>query len=345
MKLIFLAGVSFSSILGGRTVQLARVLASGHEIHFVEIPSLRRPRLLPACRDCDGIAVHALPPRWGQSWFRVMATYIRKNIGTEDAVAFVSNPFWQPLLKELPGLEIAYDCLDYVAIHCPGSAERFSDYTAREQWLIDQAKHVFAVSAPLIKLIGKPEKCVLLPNAVPASWLEQPIKTAAEPVIGFHGALYEWVDYELLERTADAFPECKLRLVGPIRDKDSVAGLSRRANVELLPAQPFNELPETIGSFRVGLIPFCGDEVARCADPLKTYEYLSMGKPVLTTVPPVKENPFVTYAPPEHFVEELRALLQRLPDAQACRDSVRQEIWTERADLLISTLSGGNDHA
>ncbi len=345
MKLIFLAGVSFSSVLGGRTVQLARTLAPEHEIHFVEIPSLRRPRLRAAESNCDGIAVHSLPPCLGRNWFGGVARYLKKQIGVTNATALVSNPFWQPLLEELPELKFAYDCLDYIAIHCPGSEQKLTDYVQRENWLIKNAKHVFAVSPRLAEMIAEPEKCVLLPNAVPESWLQIPLFKTIEPVIGFHGALYEWLDYELLEQIADAFPECKLRLAGPVRQKNTVSALRRKANVELLPERSFDQLPELIHSFRVGIIPFRSDEVSKCADPLKTYEYLSLGKPVLTTVPPENGNPYIKYAPPESFIHELRELLSHCPAEDVCRGSVSHDTWRDRAELLVSTINRGTTHA
>ena len=345
MKFIFPAGISYASVLGGRTVQLARVLATTHEVHLVEIPSWRRPRFFPARRSTDRLTVHSLPPCWGNSWFPMMAKYLRRQIGTGDAVAVVSHPFWQPLMAALPETTLVYDCLDYVAIHCPDAGSYLDELVVREKRLIQAARHIFAVSAPLAERLGVPEKCVLLPNAVPESWLRQPFCPSGDPVLGFHGALYEWLDYRLLEEVADAFPACTLRLVGPVRHPQTVVGLARRRNVELLPQCEFDALPPVIGNFTIGLIPFRCDEVARCADPLKTYEYLSLGKPVLTTVPPVKPNPAVKYASAETFIVELRQLLAAAPSAAACRDSVRHDTWTDRVQNLVKVISGGTSDA
>ena len=340
MRILFLAGVSYKSRLGGRTVQLARVLARKHEIHFLEIPSLRRPRLLPTEATHDGIRVHSLPPCWGGSWFKAMAAYLRKQAWIEDAVVLVSHPFWQPLLERLPDLEVAYDCLDCVSIHAPGSETRLTELAQKEKWLIHRAKHVFAVSTHLLQQMGDPEKCLYLPNAVPGDWFSEPFPSVTEPVVGFHGALYEWIDYDLLAEVADAFPEFKLRLAGPVRNPQTVRELRRRSNVELLPSLPFREMPELIKTFQVGLIPFLDNEVAKCADPLKTYEYLSMGKPVLSSVPLNFTNPFVFHAPRECFVGKLRELLQTRTDGETCRRSIRRETWETRAETLLAALEG-----
>ena len=48
----------------------------------------------------------------------------------------------------------------------------------------------------------------------------------------------------------------------------------------------YDEIPDYVGSFDACIIPFHDDELTRGADPLKLYEYLAAGKPVISTAIP-----------------------------------------------------------
>ncbi len=331
MKLLFLSGVHYSSVIGGRTVRLAQALAQSHELHFVEIPSLRRPRLRPHRIDSGGISVHSLPPCLGGMWHKRIAGYIKNKIGLDNAQIVVSNPFWWPVVACLPEAKTAYDCLDFVGIHHNPNGEEY------ERRLVQRADHVFIVSRQLEKYLEK--QSVLLPNAAPKNWLDFPL-TPGEKIIGFHGALYEWVDYQLLDDIAAAFPDWTLRLVGPVRSERQIAPLRTRSNVEFLPQCSFDRLPESIGRFQIGIVPFLEDEVAQCADPLKNYEYLALGKPFVSTVP-IADSPFVKYAKKDAFINALHDMIARMPSPEDCRESVRNQTWEDRARQMEMVLRGG----
>ena len=62
MNFVFFAAVAYDSTLGGRTRQLADILSSRHQVHFIEMPSLRRPMPRHAVRRENGVWNHQLPP-------------------------------------------------------------------------------------------------------------------------------------------------------------------------------------------------------------------------------------------------------------------------------------------
>ncbi len=101
------------------------------------------------------------------------------------------------------------------------------------------------------------------------------------PVIGFLGSISYWVDLELIARLAQARPQWTFVLVGPVRT--DVGCLRRLPNVRIIGRRPYEKLPQYLRRFDVCLNPYKSDGVAQSASPLKLYEYLASGKPVVSS--------------------------------------------------------------
>ena len=198
-----------------------------------------------------------------------------------------------------------------------------------------------AITTELEKTINRPEKCYLLPNAVPEYLTKIDIPLPKQPqVIGFHGALYEWLDYSLLEEVAKSFPQCILRLVGDVRDPNDLKLLKQYPNVETFPAFRFEDMPKIVGGFTVGIIPFLENVVAKCSDPLKSYEYLAMGRGVVSTVAAAFDKNVFRYADRKQFINELKELLENPPNSEECRAAVTGNYWENRCDRLTEIITG-----
>jgi len=100
-------------------------------------------------------------------------------------------------------------------------------------------------------------------------------------VIGFVGGLSEWVDISLLKELANRRHDWSFVLIGPIGV--DVSKLQTEPNVYLLGPKPYVDLPEYLAAMDVALIPFTRDRVTHHADPIKAYEYLAAGLPVVAT--------------------------------------------------------------
>ncbi|MBV9169648.1 MAG: glycosyltransferase [Chloroflexi bacterium] len=80
---------------------------------------------------------------------------------------------------------------------------------------------------------------------------------------------------------AHARPEWSIVLIGPVGvDVSALRGLS---NVHLLGARPYAQAPAYLTAMDVALIPFRREPVTYHADPIKAYEYLAAGVPVVAT--------------------------------------------------------------
>lgn len=130
----------------------------------------------------------------------------------------------------------------------------------------------------------------VVPNGVSGAWIDRPpgpvpadLHSLPRPWIGFMGAVFTYLDYDLLVATARAFPSASLVLVGPIQDEAGAARLRAEANVHLLGRRPQPQIPDYLGAFDICLSPFRAGDVRRAVNPLKIYEYLAAGRPVVST--------------------------------------------------------------
>jgi glycosyltransferase involved in cell wall biosynthesis len=85
---------------------------------------------------------------------------------------------------------------------------------------------------------------------------------------------------------SQAHPEWSLPLVGAIDDRycaGELDELRHMPNVHFLGRKDIDQVPYYIKAFDVCLIPYRVDERAQHASPLKLYDYLAAGKPVVTT--------------------------------------------------------------
>jgi teichuronic acid biosynthesis glycosyltransferase TuaH len=103
------------------------------------------------------------------------------------------------------------------------------------------------------------------------------------PVIGYLGTIERRIDYQLLDAVVKDNPDKSFVFAGPIEEDYLSDPLFLAPNVHKLGAIPYLEVPQVINSFDLAIIPFKKDEVSRTIFPIKLFEYLSFGKPVVST--------------------------------------------------------------
>lgn len=170
-----------------------------------------------------------------------------------------------------------------------------------------------------------------------------PILDREKPVIGYYGALATWFDYSLLREVAAHRSDLTFVLVGPDYDGTLPPDLLMLPNVEWLGVKPYEQIPIYLHFFDVATIPFKVNHVTHAVSPLKLFEYMAGGKPVVVT--PMQESvkyPGVLIASsPEEFSAQLdRALeLRDDPIYLSTIDAVaRENTWAVRAQQILKAL-------
>lgn len=159
---------------------------------------------------------------------------------------------------------------------------------------------------------------------------------APHPRLGFYGVIDERLNLDLLAAVADARPDWTLVMVGPVV-KISPDDLPRRPNILYTGGKTYAELPAYLGAWDVALMPFALNESTRFISPTKTPEYLSGGRPVVSTsiadvIRHYGDLEGVKIADtPEAFVAACEAALALTADPQGA--------WLEAVDRTLAELS------
>lgn len=241
-----------------------------------------------------------------------------------------------------------YDVLDdWEEFHRVGQAVWYDGEIERH--LIHAADAVFAINdilAARIRELGG-EGVQVVRNGVRAG-----IETVHQPrplprgevTVGYFGYLAgAWFDWELIAEAARRRPGWRFYLIGY---GGSPEGVEVPANVELLGKQPQSDLAAFAANWDVAVIPFKPDRLAAGADPIKTYEYLAMGLPVVCTGvhPPAGGAELVWRAEgAEEFLAALEKAAALPPEAaEARRELAARCTWTHRVDELLASLARGD---
>jgi len=254
---------------------------------------------------------------------KMIARYIRKRMkehGFTEPYLWCYTPTSCDLIHLIPNRGVIYDCVDrhsaYKGMIDPVVVD------AMEKDLATAADQVFCTAAGLYDTLRQyNENTELIPNGVDYELFsraaESPGKAAAEenkPVFGFVGMLQECIDYQCMEAVAQAFPEGELVLVGRSLPGVDLSSLRAYPNVRFMGLVPQAELPEIIAGFDVCLNLFKEGRLSKDVSPLKFYEYLATGKPIVSTREPLQVMDYadVVYIAEnrEDFVVKCREALQ-----------------------------------
>ena len=212
----------------------------------------------------------------------------------ERAIALVVHPSWEPLLAELPFGTVLYDCIDEIAVHArdPDTASRLE---VLEERLIARADGIIATAESLAQRALSRRASVpvgVIRNGVDFGHFQRVAEAASRPddlppagrpLIGFVGALYEWIDTELIDAVVSRYTDLEFVFVGPVDGRSDLSRVQGRPNVTLLGARPHECVPAYVEAFDVCWVPFKLDAISEAANPVKIYEYLARGKPVVST--------------------------------------------------------------
>jgi polysaccharide pyruvyl transferase CsaB len=293
-----------------------------------------------------------LPTELQEQCLRVLDDFCAQ-ASIRDAICMVQLPFWTPValgLRDRHGWKIVYDCMDEHSGLTILQPEMLQD----EVKLAQGADLVLASSQKLWdKHAGQTSRLLMLRNATDFDHFNRPangreLDHLPRPIIGYYGAIMEWFDAELVNVAAATRPDWSFVLIGSI-DTPSVEPLRRLPNVHFLGEQPYSRLPAYLQQFEVCLIPFKLTPIIQSTNPVKFYEYLSAGKPVVATLLP-ELLPYQEFFYPAHNAQELVSCIeQALREDSLARKTARiewarQQTWQARYELLSRAIEDLRGH-
>lgn len=312
----------------------------------------------------DAIWVWAPPPvlpffnrfRWiNRINQRILAGYLARRIkekGFQTPYLWCYSPTSCDLVDHIPTKGVIYDCVDRHSAY-PGMINPLV-VDQMEEDLARKALQVFCTAEGLYQRLSPfNEKTALIPNGAAYALFSQAADLEGtsrkstldrSPVFGFVGMLQECIAYDYLEALAEARGDAEIRIIGKALPGVDLSRLKAFDNVTFLGLLPQEELPEQIRSFDVCLNVFQDGDLAKDVSPLKFYEYLATGKPIVSTKMPLQVLSYadVVYiaGSPEEFVVQCDLALK---ERDAEKVSKRMEYgracsWEERVRQMEELL-------
>jgi len=155
------------------------------------------------------------------------------------------------------------------------------------------------------------------------------LKNMKNPIIGYYGAIADWFDVEIIEYCAVNKRDWNYVLIGSTSYCD-ISPLKKLNNVHLLGEKPYKELPGYLYYFDVCIIPFKIISLTLATNPVKFYEYLSCGKPVVSVRLPELEQ----YSEYCYLADNKEDFLDKLEEA--LNERTNQELICKRIDLAFN---------
>ncbi|BCT32454.1 glycosyltransferase [Pseudomonas protegens] len=294
------------------------------------------------------IIYHAVPDE-------TLIWQLRRSIGellswanSPQVVSLIQHPFWAPVAGALPNSRVVYDCMD----HHQGFGNNAAQLQQLECRLIREADVVLFASAwleqhwhPQRPRTAAQQRAILR-NAADFDYFSTPTKRRYQdpqkrPVIGYYGALAHWFDVDLVSAIASAFAHCTVLLIGA-----DTAGIGARlrghANIKLTGEIPYAQLSAYLQAFDVCILPFRIEPLTLATNPVKVYEYLSAGKPVVAVDLPelheFKQQVAIAEDTPAFINAIARALQEPGCSAASCQRQAfaAQQTWQHRVQALLN---------
>ncbi len=359
----------------------ARLGARGFRVLYVETIGLRRPgvnsrdlariwrRLQRAWRPIKEVQknVWVLSPMTipGSSHFSLIEhfngwqlqprikSWLRRANSTRPIV-WTYHPYMLPVARALKPMTLVYHCVDNVGA-LPGVDGIAFDKA--ERGLLACADQVFATS-PALR-----DRCVAMAPtrtdyfgnvadidhfaaARQAGPIPPDIAAIPRPRLAYIGALSDFkTDFELIEDAVRKRPDWHYVFIGderPGQINAAIARMKTRPNVHLLGWKPYAQLPNYLRGIDVALLPQLINDYTRAMFPLKYFEYLAAGRPVVATPLPALAEFTALHQQaigPDSFIDAIASALSAPVVVPIDHPILASHSWDARLDAMLSRIA------
>ena len=265
---------------------------------------------------------------------------------------------------------VFYDCSDnwseagkrgfFKALFFKAIKKRLIERT--EKKIVQKVEKVFVTSSFLQEKVAENYGAgsVLIENGVDVNLFQTRINSADRPpwagfnekLLGFVGGMKSWkVDFKLLENVARARPKWGIVLIGPFYGEPS-RQFSRLVDMENVYwsglVQP-EELPGYLCELDVGILPYQENKYNRAVFPLKLFEYLACGLPVVgcglpSTLGHVKEGIYWhTASRAELFIQGCEQAIKWIDNKEERLAAAAEADWRKKFDRMLTMARGAEN--
>jgi glycosyltransferase involved in cell wall biosynthesis len=324
--------------------------------------------LVPRLRRLDAHLHLLQPPRglpkWSDrrierltyAWYARLVERAARSLGFREPVLWVYAPAYANAVGTITHRDLVFDLVDDLAAY-GGDAAADTSHVADAVERLVRSCDLLVVSA--LTLLDRYEqiarRSVHVANGYDASAFsgarpaEDPLPGVSRPVVGFVGTIFKYLDLPLLEAVASRNRDKSFVLVGPVESsvQAELARLASQPNVIHVGPTPQAEVPRWLDAFDVCLNPFRRGRLSDSVNPLKVYEYLAAGKPVVSTpMAALAREPAAELVEFADGVEEFSAAIARCLAAPGELAAARREAAAPYSwDNLFARLDEALDDA
>jgi glycosyltransferase involved in cell wall biosynthesis len=287
---------------------------------------------------------------------RLLRRYLEQR-SISDAILWIYHPGYGTAALGLPHRLSLYDCVDEYA--------EFPAYKKSPEWLLSREEAlcrnvdiVFATSEKLFeaKRGYNPNNTYLVHNVGDAGHFHladdeativpDDILRLPKPIVGFVGAVSPYkLNLAWVSHLARAKPSWSVVLIGPVgvgEPQAKLAPIEGIPNVHLLGHRPYASLPGYVRGFDVAVIPYVKNSYTESCFPIKFFEFLASGRPVVISDLPALGAYFDAVhvaRTAEEFVERCAHAVEHPEAGKARRVELSfQNDWSSRIDKLMEQI-------
>lgn len=241
--------------------------------------------------------------------------------------------------------KVIYDCMDNYEALYPDSKNAFK-VAEWEKKLVSRSDLVIVTANKLFhKIRGMmPDKeIVLIRNGTKDKVINEPFEPKIQQTykIGYFGTIAEWFDFDLITKSLEKIQDIEYHLIGPMT-KPYEQEQQRIIFEGIVPHQKLCEVTKDYSCF---IMPFIVNDIVEWVDPVKLYEYISLGKCIISVRYPEIErfaDYVYMYSDSAEFLRILQELKQKgFPPRYNSRQQVAflaENSWDKRFEMLDALI-------
>ncbi len=347
-KLLYIMGVDWNWIYQ-RPQILAEKLSRDYDVTVLFPRSILhsgKPRL-PKVQDINFRILRTLPYQEKNPLIGFLARCLNAaplcGAGKFDLV-YIGYPVYARYVPAGYQGKIIYDCMDNHEFLYP-DRKRVKKVLMQEQRLIRSCSLLLVTSLWLKekadRLAGW-EKSILLRNATGIETVYPPRASEKKRIytLCYIGTIAEWFDYSLLAHSLEKYPDVRYQLIGPCEDRKKMPGVFYSGVLN------HEELEEAALEADCFVMPFILTPLVEAVDPVKLYEYIALGKCIISIYYPEIER-FRDYVYFYNTEEEYVFLLKSLSeqgfapkyDRKMQMEFIAENTWEKRYQMLREQIN------
>lgn len=233
--------------------------------------------------------------RWWQHSFEKPSTFaavksVLQIVGFDRPVLWTATPLTHKIMNELDVELRVFDAIDNWLAH-PQAGDVRSQVKIGYEKMRTNADIIFTNSLSLKTFLSKErDNTFFVSNGIDKEFfsldflpLPDDLKKIKKPVVGYAGKIQERLDVDLVNFLTKSLPDVSFVFIGQIVDKKWFKKINKENNFFYLGDKKYEDLPAYLEKFDVCIMPHKISELTESMNPLKTYEYIASGKPVVST--------------------------------------------------------------